>query len=176
MRPLVLIMGVSGAGKSTLGPPLARALGVPFADADAFHPPENVRKMSAGTPLTDADRGPWLDAIGAWLDARGAAGEGGVATCSALKRIYRARLVGSRPAVRLLYLQGRQQVIAARQAGRVGHFMPPSLMDSQFAALEEPGPEERAVTLSVGPAPALVLRAALEALAAAAVDAPREGR
>jgi gluconokinase len=165
MRPLLLVMGVSGAGKSTVGPRLAAALGVPFADADAFHPEANIRKMRAGTPLTDGDRWPWLDAIGAWLDARAAAGEGGVATCSALKRAYRARLLGPRPGVRLLYLRGDPALIAARQAAREGHFMPPALMASQFATLEEPGPEERPIVLSVAAAPDAIVRAALEAIA-----------
>ncbi|WP_135466640.1 gluconokinase [Crenalkalicoccus roseus] len=165
MRPLLLVMGVSGAGKSTVAPRLAAALGVPFADADGFHPEANIRKMRAGTPLTDEDRWPWLDAIGAWLDARAAAGEGGVATCSALKRAYRARLLGARPGVRLLYLQGDPALIAARQAAREGHFMPPSLMASQFAALEEPGPEERPIVLSVAAAPEEIVRAALERIA-----------
>lgn len=160
--PLVLVMGVSGAGKSTLGAMLAAALGLAFADADAFHPPANVAKMAAGQPLTDADRWPWLDAIGAWLDAQGDAG--GVVTCSALKRIYRARLLGSRPAVRLIHLHGAPALIGARQAARAGHFMPPSLMASQFATLEPPAPEEGAIILSVVPAPDQVLRAALAAL------------
>jgi gluconokinase len=170
---LVVVMGVSGSGKSTLGPMLAAALGVPFADADAFHPPANVAKMRAGTPLTDEDRWPWLDAIGAWLDARAAAGAGGVATCSALKRVYRARLLGTRPAVRLLHLHGAPELIAARQAARPGHFMPASLMASQFATLEAPGPEENPIPLSVAAAPEEVLRAALAALGVDAPAAPR---
>lgn len=165
--PLVLVMGVSGAGKSTLGSLLAAALGVAFADADAFHPPANVAKMSAGQPLTDDDRWPWLDAIGAWLDARGPAG--GVATCSALKRIYRARLLGPRAAVRLIHLDGAPALIAARQAARAEHFMPPSLMASQFATLEPPGPEEGAILLPVEGPPEAMLRAALAALG---VDGP----
>ncbi|MBC4014200.1 gluconokinase [Siccirubricoccus deserti] len=156
-------MGVSGSGKSTIGPLLATALGVDFADADAFHPAANVAKMSRGQPLTDADRWPWLDAIGAWLDARGAAG--GVVTCSALKRSYRDRLRAGRPAVRLLHLSGEAALIMARQAAREGHFMPPSLMASQFAALEPPAPEEGAITLSVAATPEAILAAALEALA-----------
>ena len=155
-------MGVSGAGKSTLGAMLAKALVIPFADADDFHPPANLAKMAAGTPLTDADRWPWLDAIGAWLDAQSTAG--GVVTCSALKRVYRTRLLGARPGVRPIHLAGEQVLIAARQAARPGHFMPPSLMASQFATLEAPAPEEGAITLSVLPPPEAVLRAALAAL------------
>jgi gluconokinase len=164
VTPLVLVMGVSGAGKSTIGPLLAVALGVEFADADAFHPAANVARMRSGQPLTDADRWPWLDAIGAWLDSRGAAG--GVVTCSALKRSYRDRLHAARPAVRLLHLTGDAALIMARQSAREGHFMPPSLMASQFAALEPPGPEEGAITLSVAAAPERIVAAAVEALAA----------
>lgn len=166
MSRLVLVMGVSGAGKSTIGALLAEALGVDFADADAFHPPANVAKMSAGTPLTDDDRWPWLDAIGAWLAARGPAGDGsgGVVTCSALKRAYRDRLRAACPALRLVHLQGDAALIAARQAARPDHFMPASLMASQFATLETPDAEEGAIILSVTPPPDQVLAAALAAL------------
>jgi gluconokinase len=172
MKELALIMGVSGAGKSTVGPLLATRLGVPFADADVFHPPANIAKMSRGEPLTDEDRWPWLDAIGAWLDAQRAAGAGGVVTCSALKRVYRQRLLGARPLVRLVFLQGNPALISARQAARAGHFMPTSLMASQFATLEEPGPEERPITLSVEPSPELIVEAALRAF----LDGSWEGR
>ena len=162
MSHLVLVMGVSGAGKSTIGTLLAAQLGVPFADADDFHPPANVAKMSAGQPLVDEDRWPWLEAIGAWMDARST---GGVVTCSALKRVYRDRLRADRPQVRLLHLAGDAALIGARQAARPDHFMPPSLMASQFATLEAPGPEERAIILSVAPPPEVIVAAALEALA-----------
>ncbi|RYI86167.1 MAG: gluconokinase [Acetobacteraceae bacterium] len=162
MSHLVLVMGVSGAGKSTIGTLLAARLGVPFADADDFHPPANVAKMSAGQPLVDEDRWPWLEAIGAWMDAQS---PGGVITCSALKRVYRDRLRAARPRVRLLHLAGDAALIGARQAARPDHFMPPSLMASQFATLEAPGPEERAIILSVAPPPEAIVAAALEALA-----------
>ncbi len=155
-------MGVSGAGKSTVGTLLARRLGVDFADADDFHPAANVAKMRAGSPLTDEDRWPWLDAIGAWLDGREAAG--GVVTCSALKRLYRDRLLATRPGVRLLYLHGDPALIMARQAARQGHFMPASLMASQFATLEPPAPEEKAISLAVEDPPEAIVQAALEAL------------
>ena len=164
MSHLVLVMGVSGAGKSTIGTLLAQRLAVPFADADAFHPPANIAKMSAGAPLTDADRWPWLDAIGAWLDARAATGEGGIVTCSALKRSYRDRLLAGRPAVRLLHLSGDPALIGARQAKRPDHFMPASLMASQFATLEAPGAEEGAIVLSVEPAPEMIVEVALRYL------------
>ena len=162
MSHLVLVMGVSGAGKSTIGTLLAARLGVPFADADDFHPAANVAKMRAGQPLVDADRWPWLEAIGAWMDAQST---GGVITCSALKRVYRDRLRAARPRVRLLHLAGDAALIGARQAARPDHFMPPSLMASQFATLEAPGPEEGAIILSVAPPPEAIVAAALEALA-----------
>lgn len=162
--PLVLVMGVSGAGKSTVGALLAARLGLRFADADEFHPAANIAKMSRGEPLTDEDRWPWLDAIGAWLDAQGAATGGGVVTCSALKRVYRARLLAARPAVRLLHLHGEPALIAARQAARPGHFMPASLMASQFATLELPGEEERPIVLSVEATPEAIVQAAIAAL------------
>lgn len=155
-------MGVSGVGKSTVGGLLAQRLAVPFADADEFHPPANIAKMSAGTPLTDDDRWPWLDAIGAWLDAQ--AGQGGVVTCSALKRIYRDRLLAGRPGVRLLFLHGDPALVMARQAAREGHFMPASLMASQYATLEPPAPEEGALSLAVDDHPLAIVEAALSHL------------
>lgn len=142
----VLVMGVSGSGKSTIGAGLAEALRLPFADADAFHPPENVAKMSAGIPLTDADRWPWLDSLGAWLAAEE---EGGVIACSALKRAYRDRLRGWVPGLRVVHLAGDPGLIAARQGAREGHFMPPSLMASQFATLEPPDGEEGTLVLDI---------------------------
>ncbi|WP_149538444.1 gluconokinase [Siccirubricoccus phaeus] len=159
MSQAVLLMGVSGAGKSTIGPRLAAALGVEYADADAFHPAANIAKMSSGQPLTDEDRWPWLDAIGAWLAARGAAG--GVVACSALKRAYRDRLRQACPGLRLVHLAGDPALISARQAARQGHFMPPGLMASQFAALEAPGEAEGAITLAVDAAPEAVVERAL---------------
>lgn len=157
-------MGVSGAGKSTVGTLLAERLGVAFADADSFHPAANIAKMSRGEPLTDEDRWPWLDAIGAWVDARRMAGEGGIVTCSALKRAYRDRLRAGRPALRLLHLSGDPNLIGARQAARPGHFMPASLMASQFATLELPDEEEGAITLSVAPPPEEIVARALRLL------------
>ncbi|MBY0339239.1 MAG: gluconokinase [Acetobacteraceae bacterium] len=152
----IVVMGVSGCGKSSLGAALAEDLGLPFADADDFHPPANIAKMAAGIPLTDDDRWPWLDAIGAWLAARPA----GIAACSALRRAYRDHLRGACPGLRFLHPSGAPALIEARQAARPGHFMPPSLMASQFATLEPPGPDEGAITLDIArPLPDLVARA-----------------
>ena len=118
-----------------------------------MHPPANVAKMASGTPLTDEDRWPWLHAIAALIDAWRAEGASGVITCSALKRAYRDILIGDRPEVRLVYLQGEKPLIAERMAARHGHFMPPTLLDSQLATLEEPGPDERPITVHIGPSP-----------------------
>jgi carbohydrate kinase (thermoresistant glucokinase family) len=142
-------MGVAGCGKSTIGAELSRALGWPFRDADSFHPEANVEKMSRGIPLTDADRAPWLDAIAQWIDDRLAGGAPGIVSCSALKRAYRQRIVGARPRVGLVYLKGEVGTIAARMARRTDHFMPTSLLASQFEALEEPQADERPVVVPI---------------------------
>jgi carbohydrate kinase (thermoresistant glucokinase family) len=142
---VAVVMGVSGAGKSTLGAALAQRLGWAFQEGDDFHPPANVAKMAAGVPLTDADRAPWLAAIKAWIDGRLASGQGGVITCSALKRVYRDRVVAGHAGVRLVYLTGSHDLIAGRVAARRGHFMPPALLGSQFAALEAPDADEGAI-------------------------------
>jgi carbohydrate kinase (thermoresistant glucokinase family) len=139
-------MGVSGCGKSTVGAALAERLHVPFADADDLHSPANIAKMSNGHPLDDEDRRAWLDAVGQWLAAHGA---GGVISCSALKRKYRDRLRAHCPSTVFLHLSGSPEVIAARQAARKGHFMPTSLLRSQFDALEPLGPDERGVVVDV---------------------------
>jgi carbohydrate kinase (thermoresistant glucokinase family) len=145
-----MIMGVSGCGKSTLAARLAATLGWPFQEGDALHPPANIAKMAAGQPLGDADRAPWLDAIAAWIDARQAAGEAGIVTCSALRRAYRAAVCGGRPQVRTIFLDGSRDLIAGRLATRSDHFMPASLLASQFAALEPPDARERAITVDAG--------------------------
>ena len=157
----IIVMGVSGSGKSTIGALLAERLGWPFADADGFHPPENVAKMAAGTPLTDADRWPWLDAIAAHIGAARKAGQPVVVACSALRRAYRDRLRAGHGDLLFLHLSGAPEVIAARQAARQGHFMPPSLMASQFATLEDTVAEPDAVTVSVKASPHEVVEAAL---------------
>jgi gluconokinase len=154
---IVVVMGVASSGKTTIAAGLAKELGWPFRDADSFHPPANVAKMSAGTPLDDADRWPWLDTIVAWMDGRHDAGEDAVVTCSALKRGYRDRLRTSRAEIRLVHLSGTKQMLAARIAARKAHFMPPALLDSQFAALEVPGPDENALTISVAKSPKAIL-------------------
>jgi gluconokinase len=164
MSHLVLVMGVSGAGKSTVGPLIAQGLGLRFDDADGFHPPANVAKMSRGEPLDDGDRAPWLDAIGAHLLAH--RGIGCVVTCSALKRGYRDRLRAAAPDLRLVFLQGDMALVAARQAARQGHFMPASLVASQFATLEPPAPEEGAILLDVAASPDALAAAAISALGA----------
>ncbi len=145
--PLVVAMGVSGSGKSTVGAALAQRLRVPFADADDFHPPANIAKMTAGEALDDTDRGPWLDAIGEWLLAHQESG--GVMSCSALKRSYRDQLRRHAAGVEFLHLHGTREVIARRQASRPGHFMPASLLDSQFATLEPLGSDEHGQVVDV---------------------------
>jgi carbohydrate kinase (thermoresistant glucokinase family) len=146
---VIIVMGVASSGKTSLGERLAERLGWPFRDADAFHPPENVAKMSGGTPLNDDDRKPWLAAIAAWIDELRATGEHGIVTCSALKRRYRDVILGDRADVALVYLKGSRELIGARMAQRQHHFMPPALLDSQFAALEEPAEDERPLVMPV---------------------------
>jgi len=145
----LVVMGVSGSGKSTVAEHLAARLGWRYVDGDLFHPPANVAKMSAGHPLTDEDRWPWLRAIAAEIDHLAAAGTRAVVACSALKRAYRDILVHGRDDVRIVFLDGTQDLIAKRLAARKGHFMPPGLLDSQFKTLEPPQPNERPVTVSI---------------------------
>jgi gluconokinase len=139
----VVVMGVSGSGKTTVGSALADALGLRFVDADAMHPPANVEKMAAGIPLTDADRWPWLDAVGAVL-----AHDPVVVACSALRRGYRDRLRASATKLRFVYLHGTRELLAERMSHR-DHFMPVALLDSQLAALEEPGDDEDAIRYDI---------------------------
>lgn len=143
--PLV-VMGVSGSGKSTVGAALAQRLRVPFADADDFHPPANIAKMTAGHPLNDEDRYPWLERIGQWLADHAA---GGVMSCSALKRKYRDQLRKHCPQATFLHLDGTPEVIGRRQASRPGHFMPASLLASQFETLQPLDDDENGVRIDV---------------------------
>ena len=139
VKPLVLVvMGVSGAGKTTHGRALAAALGWEFADADDHHPAANVAKMRAGTPLDDADRAPWLAALRALIERHLAAEHPLVLACSALKQAYRDALWADRPRMRLVYLEGTRDALAARLADRADHFMPASLLDTQLADLQPP--------------------------------------
>ncbi|MEU7872255.1 gluconokinase [Dactylosporangium sp. NPDC049140] len=161
--PVLIVMGVAGTGKTTVGAMLAGRLHWLYAEADDFHPAANVEKMAAGTPLTDADREPWLAAIGRWIDERAAAGEPGVVTCSGLKRAYRDRLRQGRPQVRLVFLQGSRELIARRLAARHGHFMRAEMLDSQFADLEPPEPDEGVTEVSVEPPPNEIVDAILRA-------------
>jgi carbohydrate kinase (thermoresistant glucokinase family) len=170
--PLVIVlMGVSGCGKSTTGAALSKRLGWPFRDADSFHPPANIAKMSRGVALNDDDRWPWLAAIAQWIDARCAAGKPAIVSCSALKRAYRSRIVGSRQSVRLVYLKGDTGLIGQRLQTRKDHFMPASLLESQFAALEEPGADERPLIVSIAVLPQQIVDTIIEQLRLAPEDA-----
>ena len=146
-------MGVAGAGKTTVGHLLARELEFQFVEGDAYHSAANVAKMRAGTPLDDPDREPWLaalaGAIAVWIDQR----RDVVLACSALRRSYRERLAGGCDEVNFVYLRGARVLIRRRLATRHGHYMPAALLDSQFAALEEPGPDERAIAVEISPSP-----------------------
>jgi len=145
----LVVMGVSGSGKSTIADRLGKRLNWTFEDGDRFHPASNVTKMSAGQPLTDEDRWPWLQAISDEIDRVCKAGQHVVIVCSALKRVYRDVLVHGRADVRIVYLAGTEPLIAERLARRKGHFMPPGLLDSQFKTLEPPDADENAVTVSI---------------------------
>jgi gluconokinase len=157
---IVVVMGVTGAGKTTVGRLLARALGCEFLDADDYHPAANVAKMRAGEPLTDEDRAPWLARLNELLQARAAGGA--VLACSALKQRYRDRLLAGVPEGRLVYLRGTKALIAARLEARRGHYMNPALLDSQFAALEEPAD---AIVADIGATPEAIAAAVLGRLA-----------
>ena len=152
--PVVLVlMGVSGCGKTTVAQLLAERLRWAYEEGDALHPPANVAKMAAGHPLDDADRAPWLAKVADWVDTQLDAGQSGVITCSALKRSYRALIDRRGAGVEFVYLHGSRELIASRLATRHGHFMPSTLLDSQFATLEEPGADEPAIRVEIGEPP-----------------------
>jgi gluconokinase len=157
---VIVVMGVSGAGKTTVGAALAEALGVEYAEADNFHPPANIAKMSSATPLTDEDRWPWLDSIADWIAAHEKFG--GVVTSSALKRRYRDVLRGGGDTW-FLHLNGDRDLIADRLKQRTGHFMPASLLDSQLADLEPLEPDESGLTVNAGDPPDQIMKAATTA-------------
>ncbi|KUN00923.1 gluconate kinase [Streptomyces yokosukanensis] len=159
---VVVVMGVAGTGKTTIGPLLAARLGIPYAEGDDFHPQANIDKMSAGVPLDDADRWPWLDAIGRW--AHGRAGLGGVVSSSALKRSYRDRLRAAAPGIVFVHLTGDRKLIEDRMTQRQGHFMPTALLDSQFATLQPLEPDEAGVAVDVGGGPEEIAERAVRAL------------
>ncbi|NVN87592.1 MAG: gluconokinase [Rhodopseudomonas sp.] len=145
----LIVMGVSGSGKSTIAAALAERLHWSYEDGDRFHPASNVAKMSAGHPLTDDDRWPWLRAIADEIDRVADADGHVVIACSALKRAYREILVHGRADVRIVYLDGSYELIASRMAARQNHFMPPGLLDSQFAALQPPGADENPLVVGI---------------------------
>jgi carbohydrate kinase (thermoresistant glucokinase family) len=157
-------MGVSGSGKTTIARALAREEGWILLEGDQFHPASNVAKMKAGAPLSDEDRWPWLRAIAAREDELLAAGQSAAVACSALKRAYRDILIGSRPDTLLVYLCGSKALIAERMAARRDHFMPPALLDSQFATLEEPSPDEHPIIVDIGGQPDAVIQDAIRQL------------
>lgn len=160
------MMGVSGCGKTSVGQRVAGHLGWPFLEGDALHPPANVARMHAGHPLDDADRAPWLDAIGEWMDARVAAGTSAVIACSALKRRYRDRLRRGRAGVCFALLDVGRPELERRLRDRPGHFMPASLLDSQLATLEPPTPDEPAFIVDANGAIEATVRATLASLRA----------
>jgi len=149
-------MGVSGSGKTTVAEILATRLRWPFQEGDALHPQSNIEKMSAGQPLNDADRSLWIERVAEWAEARLDAGENGIITCSALKRSYRDVIDRRGSGIVFVYLAGSEATIAPRVAARQAHFMPPGLLDSQFADLEEPAADEPHIRVDIGPPPNVI--------------------
>jgi gluconokinase len=172
----LIVMGVSGSGKSTIADELAERLGWRSEDGDRFHPASNIAKMSAGHPLTDEDRWPWLQAIADEIDRLCKAGERAVIACSALKRTYRDILVHGRGDVRIVYLDGSQALIADRLAKRKGHFMPAGLLDSQFKTLEPPTKDENPLTVSIDASAAAIVDDIVRQLGIEPASAPQRNR
>ena len=170
---VLVLMGVSGCGKSTVAALLSGRFGWQFEEGDALHPQANVDKMAAGHPLTDEDRSPWLEKVAEWIEDRLDAEENGILTCSALKRSYRELLNRRGSGVIFVYLAGDEQTIAKRLAARLGHFMPAGLLASQFADLEEPGSDEPAIRVDIGPAPAVIAQQIVDELS---LKTERKGR
>lgn len=168
---VIVLMGVSGSGKTTVAAILHDLLGWPFEEGDALHPEANIRKMNAGQPLSDEDRVPWLERVADWVEARVDAGENGLITCSALKRAYRDVINRRGHGVTFVFLRGTYEQIEARLESRHGHFMPAELLQSQFADLEPPQPDEPAITVDVGPPPGVVADEIVDRL-----DLARAGR
>jgi len=168
-KPLIVVMGVAGSGKTTIASGLAETLGVPFVEGDSLHPPANVKKMAGGIALTDEDRWPWLEAIGDRIEVERVTGHGVVVSCSALKHVYRDCLRKQvHGTVQFILLDGTPELIGDRMKKRKGHFMPPALLDSQFATLEKPTADEHAVILDIShPIPALLAEAANSVIPAA---------
>jgi carbohydrate kinase (thermoresistant glucokinase family) len=158
----IVVMGVSGAGKSTVGTRLAERLSRPLIEGDSLHPPQNIEKMSRGTPLDDSDRMPWLQAIAARIDDARQTREPIIVTCSALKRVYRATLTNGYADVCFVYLRGAKELIAQRLAARIDHFMPPALLDSQFAALQEPSDDEPTIVIPIDATPDDIVNAIVQ--------------
>ncbi|HET7338302.1 MAG TPA: gluconokinase [Candidatus Dormibacteraeota bacterium] len=161
---VLVLMGVSGSGKTTVGTILARRLGWPFEEGDLLHSQAEIDKMKAGHPLTDRDRAPWLERVAGWIEHQNDAGENGVIACSALKRSYRDVLNRRGRDVLFVFLSGSRELIAKRVATRRGHFMPASLLDSQFRDLEPPQADEPAITVHVGPSPEVIAQEIVDRL------------
>lgn len=160
----LVVMGVSGSGKSTVARLLSEGLDWLMAEADEFHSEANIAKMESGVALTDQDRGPWLQSLRDWMSEQDAADRSAVVTCSALKRTYRDVLRGSTARVVFVHLDGSRELIAGRLSGRTGHFMPPSLLDSQFDALEPLDADEDGITVDVASSPAEITAAVIASL------------
>lgn len=167
-RPRIVVMGVCGCGKSTVGRALAQRLRVAFVEGDEWHPPRNVALMRSGTPLSDEDRAEWLALLAGRLAAANAAGQGVVLTCSALKRRYRDVLRADSPGLRFVHLHGTRELLESRMAARSGHYMPPSLLQSQLDTLEPPGADERAISLDIASPPETLVDHVLAQLEATA--------